>query len=222
MQITRLTVLIITSIIIATTAFAQTPATSDTSTKISRFEKVEIDASFPGGEAGWRAFLEKNLNANVPVDNGAPIGQYVVEVQFVVAKNGTVSDVKALTSLGYGMETEVVRILRRYSTWNPAIQNGRPIDGYKKQTVTFRVTMDGIDIQSEVPYVLFTGKNNELLIDVRKVKAKDLKVSISKGTIQLTDDGKFIARVNEPGRVIISVNSKKNKNIAEVSFEVRE
>ena len=38
------------------------------------FEKVEIEASFKGGESAWRKYLERNLNPNVPVDNGAPEG----------------------------------------------------------------------------------------------------------------------------------------------------
>src|SRR5690606_11459448 len=49
------------------------------------FEKVEIEASFKGGESAWRKFLERNLNPNVPVDNGAPEGVYTVYVQFVVS-----------------------------------------------------------------------------------------------------------------------------------------
>jgi hypothetical protein len=222
MQITKLTALLVMVVITTTTAHAQTLPTSDTTTIRPTFEQVEIEATFPGDEAGWRSFLGKNLNPHVPVDNGAPVGKYTVYVQFVVAKNGTLSDVKALTSLGYGMEAEVLRIIKRSGNWNPAIQHGKPVNAYRKQPVTFMVTMDGFDIRSEVPYVLFARKDNELFIDVRKVKAKDLKVTISRGTIHMTDDGKFIARVNEPGRIIITVNNKKNKRIAEVSFEVRE
>jgi protein TonB len=68
------------------------------------FEKVEIEASFKGGESAWRKYLERNLNPSAPVDNGAPEGTYTVYVQFVVSKDGTISDVRALTKHGYGME----------------------------------------------------------------------------------------------------------------------
>ena len=62
-----------------------------------------------------------------PVDNGAPEGTYTVYVQFVVDKEGNISDVKALTNHGYGMEEEAVRVIKKGPNWTPAIQNGRPV-----------------------------------------------------------------------------------------------
>jgi len=54
-------------------------------------------------EGNWIRFLQKNLNANVPVDNGAGPGRYSVVIQFVVDKEGNVSDIKALNNHGYGV-----------------------------------------------------------------------------------------------------------------------
>lgn len=104
------------------------------------FTKVEIEASFPGGEGQWRKFLERNLNPSTPVDNGAPAGTYTVVVQFIVDKEGNVSDVKALTSHGYGMEDEAVKVIKRGPKWTPAVQNGRQVKAYRKQPITFVVT----------------------------------------------------------------------------------
>ena len=103
------------------------------------FEKVEVDASFTGGESAWRRFLERNLNASTPVDNGAPPGSYTVVVQFVVDKGGNVSDVKSLTNHGFGMEAEAVKVIKRGPKWVPAIQNGRNVNAYRKQPITFVV-----------------------------------------------------------------------------------
>ncbi|HRF18123.1 MAG TPA: hypothetical protein PK977_08135, partial [Chitinophagaceae bacterium] len=69
---------------------------------------VEIEARFPGGDAIWRRYLERNLDGSTPTKNGAPEGTYTVVVQFIVDKEGNISDVKALTNHGYGMEAEVV------------------------------------------------------------------------------------------------------------------
>ncbi len=104
------------------------------------FEKVEIEASFKGGESAWRKYLERNLNANVGPDNGAPPGVYTVYVQFVVSKDGSISDVRALTNHGYGMESEAVRVIKKGPSWTPAIQNGRSVNAYRKQPITFQVT----------------------------------------------------------------------------------
>ncbi len=106
------------------------------------FEKVEIEASFTGGEGAWKKFLERNLNPNAPVDNGAPEATYTVYVQFVVSKDGSISDVKALTNHGYGMEAEAIRVIKKGPRWVPAVQNGRQVNAYRKQPITFQVTTE--------------------------------------------------------------------------------
>jgi protein TonB len=103
------------------------------------FTKVENEAEFPGGDGAWRRYLEKNLNANTPVDNGAPAGTYQVVVQFIVSKDGAISDVQALTNHGYGMEQEAVKIIKKGPNWKPALQNGRNVNAYRKQPITFVV-----------------------------------------------------------------------------------
>ena len=107
------------------------------------FTKVEKEAKFPGGPDAWRRYLERNLNANVAADDGASPGNYTVKVQFIVDKEGNVSDVKALTSHGYGMEEEAVRVIKRGPKWKPAIQNGRQVKAYRKQPVTFVINGEG-------------------------------------------------------------------------------
>ena len=104
------------------------------------FEKVEIEASFKGGEGAWRKYLERSLNGNTPVDNGAPEGTYTVYVQFVVSKDGSISDVRPLTNHGYGMEQEAIRVIKKGPAWTPAVQNGRSVNAYRKQPITFQVT----------------------------------------------------------------------------------
>jgi hypothetical protein len=188
------------------------------------FEKLEVEASFPGGYQGWKQYLEKNLDAATPVDNGAPAGKYTVLVKFIVNRDGIVTDVKALTNQGYGMELEVIRLIKSSGKWNPGSQNGRFVNSYHTQPVTFVVTFEGLDILSKVQYVLFTGIDNELTIEADKIKTENLKVTISKGKITPTADGKFIARVTDTTqRAVITVyNAKKNdKEIGAVSFEVK-
>lgn len=103
------------------------------------FTKVEVEAAYPGGTGAWRNFLERNLRPDVPIENGANPGTYNVVVQFVVDKDGNVSDVKAITNLGNGMEGEAVRVIKKSGKWTPAIQNGRQVKAYRKQPITFVV-----------------------------------------------------------------------------------
>jgi periplasmic protein TonB len=103
------------------------------------FTKVENEAEFPGGDAAWRRYLEKKLNPDTPIDNGAPAGQYKVIIQFVVSKDGSISDVKALSDYGFGMEAEAIKIIQNGPAWKAALQNGRNVNAYRKQPITFVV-----------------------------------------------------------------------------------
>lgn len=103
------------------------------------WEKVEIEASFEGGPRAWENFLRRNLDPEVPPNNGAPEGRYTVLIQFVVDENGSVSDLKPITQHGYGMEQEAIRVLKKASKWKPAQQNGRIVKAYRRQPITFEV-----------------------------------------------------------------------------------
>ncbi|MDF2385277.1 energy transducer TonB [Nostoc ellipsosporum NOK] len=106
------------------------------------FEKVEVEASFIGGPKAWENFLRRNLDAEVPPNNGAPEGKYTVLIQFVVDENGAVSDLKPLTQHGFGMEQEAMRVLKKATKWTPAQQNGRFVKAYRRQPITFEVAQN--------------------------------------------------------------------------------
>ncbi|RYY44095.1 MAG: hypothetical protein EOO06_18710 [Chitinophagaceae bacterium] len=103
------------------------------------FTKVEIEAEFPGGASAWTKFVRNNINADVPVDNEAPEGTYSVIVRFIVSKDGSISDVVAETKHGYGMEAEAIRAIKKGPKWTPAQQNGRYVNAYRRQPITFVV-----------------------------------------------------------------------------------
>lgn len=103
------------------------------------FTKVEVEAQFPGGLKEWSTYLQKNLNANVPVDNKARKGKYTVVVRFIVAKDGSISEVLAETNHGFGMEKEVMRVIKKGPNWKPAMQNGNVVKAYRRQPVIFLV-----------------------------------------------------------------------------------
>jgi hypothetical protein len=120
------------------------------------------------------------------------------------------------------MEEEVVRILKKSPKWSPAIQNGKPVKAYRRQPVTFMIEVDGFQITSEEPYVLYSGVENRISIVAYKVKPDDLEVTISQGTIIYQGGSSYTVRVLKPGRVIIQLFNKKHKEIGDASFEVKQ
>lgn len=97
---------------------------------------VEVNAKFIGN---WVKFLLNNLNAQVPIDNNAGPGRYSVVIQFVVDKEGNVSEINPLTHHGFGLEEEAVRVIKKAPKWEPAIQNGYKVKAYHRQVITFDV-----------------------------------------------------------------------------------
>jgi Gram-negative bacterial TonB protein C-terminal len=105
-----------------------------------KFDKVEVEAAYPGGDKAWIQFLVQNLDAGIAAKKRAPVGAYTVIVQFIVNKDGTISDITSLTNHGYGMEAEVIKVLKKSPNWKPAKQNGKTVRAYRKQPVTFQVS----------------------------------------------------------------------------------
>ncbi|MFZ6024524.1 MAG: energy transducer TonB [Bacteroidota bacterium] len=105
-----------------------------------KFTTVQIPAEFPGGIKEWQRFLERNLNSELPTDNGAPVGTYTVMISFIVDTEGKVSDVKAENDPGYGTKDEAIRVIRKGPKWIPANQNGRAVMYRHKQMITFKVS----------------------------------------------------------------------------------
>ena len=103
----------------------------------SLYTREEMEAHFPGGDAGWRDYLRKNLNANIPADNNAPAGKYTVFIKFRVNKDGSLEDISTETYQGYGMDQEAIRVIKKGPKWIPATQYGRKVNAYRRQPVTF-------------------------------------------------------------------------------------
>jgi len=89
------------------------------------FVSVEI---MPAPIGGMKAFVQWVAdNYNFPqgaIDSGA---KGVIQVSFVVEKDGHLSSFEVIKDMGYGTGTAAVTLLKRAKKWNPGIQNGRPV-----------------------------------------------------------------------------------------------
>ena len=104
------------------------------------FTRAEKEPQFSDDAKAFYRFLVKNMKPEVPVNNGAPVGQYKVVIRFIVEMDGSVTDIKAQTKHGYGMEAECIRMIELSGKWIPAKQNGRIVRCYKEQPFVFVVS----------------------------------------------------------------------------------
>lgn len=102
------------------------------------FTKVEIESSYPGGPGAWMRYLNKTFR--YPQEAQEDGIQGTVVVQFIVDKEGNVSEVDAVSgpSTG-GLRDEAIRVIKKSGKWEPAVQNGRKVKSYKKQPITFKL-----------------------------------------------------------------------------------
>lgn len=104
------------------------------------FTKVEIESEYPGGSAAWQRYLNRNLRyPQEAIDNEI---QGAVVVQFIVDKEGNVSDVEAISGPNE-LRNEAIRVIKKSGKWTPAVQNGRQVKSYKKQPIVFKLEENG-------------------------------------------------------------------------------
>ncbi|HRQ19618.1 MAG TPA: energy transducer TonB, partial [Agriterribacter sp.] len=101
------------------------------------FQKVEIEAKFPGGDKAWAKYIQREINRYIDeLQDAGKAGTCVV--QFIVDREGNISEVEALTMKGTKLAEICVNAIKRGPKWTPAEQNGRKVKAYRKQPVTFQ------------------------------------------------------------------------------------
>jgi len=103
------------------------------------FTKVEEEPSVDKAE--WSAFLRKNLQSVIKdaAADGMTPGTYTVKLRFIVSKDGTLSDFTPMNDPGYGLAKKLVEMMKDSPRWKPGMQNGRAVNSYHTQPVTFLI-----------------------------------------------------------------------------------
>ena len=108
-------------------------------TDTSIFQTVEIEAAFPGGEAAWIKYIQSVLEQNIDKLSRNKASAGTCEVQFIVDKDGSTSNVEALTLKKSLLSKLLVDAIKNGPKWTPAYQHGRVVKAWRRQKVTFRL-----------------------------------------------------------------------------------
>ena len=102
------------------------------------FQVVEEDATFPGGTAELMKYLQKNIKyPSICQEQGI---QGRVIVQFVVEKDGSITDVQVIKAINPYLDKEAVRVVSTMPKWSPGKQRGKPVRVRFTLPVTFRLS----------------------------------------------------------------------------------
>ena len=101
------------------------------------YNVVEEMPQFPGGVSKLMEFITKNLqypeSAQEQGIQGRVIAQYVVE------KDGSVSNIRVIRGVSEELDAEAVRVLKLMPKWTPGKQNGKPVRCRYTIPVQFRI-----------------------------------------------------------------------------------
>ena len=118
---------------------AQTTTIDNDTTRV--FTKAEKAPMFKGGDTAWIQFLNKNLHYPPEAIDNEMKGTVIVG--FIVNRDGTLSNIEAISSPGKPLSAEGIRILTLSSgNWLPATQNGQAVRCYAKKPIQFRLSIN--------------------------------------------------------------------------------
>jgi len=87
--------------------------------------EVDILARFPGGFSKWVKYIGENLEYPESAKRNSIQGD--VFAQFIIEKDGTISNPTITKGLGYGMDEEVIKLLKLAPKWKPSYLKGEPV-----------------------------------------------------------------------------------------------
>lgn len=93
--------------------------------KISYDTTSVKEPQFPGGIEKFYMFVGQNFK--MPTEFAKQKMEGKIFMEFMVEKDGSLSEFKIVKDLGYGVGDEAVRVLKLSPKWIPATENGKPV-----------------------------------------------------------------------------------------------
>jgi TonB family protein len=90
------------------------------------FQFVEEMPEFPGGETALLEFIAKNVVYPKEAQENGISGK--VFIQFVVMKDGKISNIKVLRGVDPSLDAEAVNVIKKLPIWKPGKQKGTPVN----------------------------------------------------------------------------------------------
>ncbi|HMJ69799.1 MAG TPA: energy transducer TonB [Cyclobacteriaceae bacterium] len=101
------------------------------------FTIVEESAAPKGGMAAFYKFVGDKMKYPPQARRMGIDGKVFVE--FVINKDGSITDVKAVKGIGAGCDEEAVRVVQSAPAWTPGKQRGKPVKQRMVLPITFKL-----------------------------------------------------------------------------------
>ncbi|MBX2961611.1 MAG: energy transducer TonB [Cyclobacteriaceae bacterium] len=101
------------------------------------FLVVEESATPKGGMAAFYKYVGDKMKYPAQARRMGIEGKVFVE--FVINRDGSITDVKAIKGIGAGCDEEAVRVVQSAPPWNPGKQRGKPVRQRYVVPITFKL-----------------------------------------------------------------------------------
>ena len=135
------------------------------------FSVVEQMPEYPGGMRAGLEFMARNLRYPTKAREAGKQGRVIV--QFVVRKDGSLSDFKVLCPVDPWLDAEAIRVISTMPKWKPGMQDGKPVSVKFTLPVTFM--LEGTNHKpkagdNDVVVVGYGVQKSEESVDVPTIK----------------------------------------------------
>lgn len=135
------------------------------------FSVVEQMPEYPGGMRAGLEFMARNLRYPTKAREAGKQGRVIV--QFVVRKDGSLSDFKVLCPVDPWLDAEAIRVISTMPKWKPGMQDGKPVSVKFTLPVTFMLEGTNNKPKSgdnDVVVVGYGVQKSEESVDVPTIK----------------------------------------------------
>lgn len=102
------------------------------------FDVVEEMPVYPGGMPAMMDFFNKNMKYPKEAFDAKQEGRVIA--QFVVEKDGCITDAHIVKSVSPALDAEALRIVNAMPNWTPGRQNGKPVRVKYTVPISFKLT----------------------------------------------------------------------------------
>ncbi len=149
------------------------------------FDVVEEMPVYPGGMPAMMDFFNKNMKYPKEAFDAKQEGRVIA--QFVVEKDGSITDAHIVKSVSPALDAEALRIVNAMPNWTPGRQNGKPVRVKYTVPISFKLT------GGETNKAKDDNVNTDNTVNNRAVKEtieKDLALKVK--NLLLVVDGKEV------------------------------
>ncbi len=167
------------------------PLTDKDSSQRDIFTKVEEQPTYKGGLSAFYTYVISDMRYPLEARQSGVEG--IVHIQFDIERNGSISNVNAISGIGLGCDQEAVRVVKKAPSFIAGSQRGRTVKTTMLMPITFTLNPEKRNPDNSIQGTIVAGKL------VSQNKELNLKAEYTNGAWSgtvLSAEGKKLAGVN--------------------------